>query len=216
MPFSIIAKVVHRALSPISGEIIVKEQLGKYTFYVDNIPQSGGVVKEIWKKGVKALPDFKPVPYVLLLGLGGGSAVHLLKKRWEKVKIVGVEIDPQVVVVGRTYFDLDKVSGLRMVTADAFDAIREKKYQVDDKKYDLILVDLYLGSKLPGFVKKEDFIKKLKKLLTKRGIVVFNFLLDKEGKQQVQSYEEKVKKNFARIKTLETGSNELIFGYQKP
>jgi len=213
--FSLVSRIVYRIISPISGEIVVKEQLGQYTLLVGGIPQSGGVVREIWKKGVRALPNLGSAPHVLLLGLGGGSAVHLLKKKWPRCKILGVEIDPRVVVIGRTYFNLDKISGLKIITDDAFKIVRDKKNKLRGAKFDLILIDLYLGKNLPEFVSQEDFIKRLKSLLTETGVLVFNYLLDAQGKETVTTFEEKVKKIFPKIKTLQTASNELIFAYQR-
>lgn len=213
MSFSLVSRIVHRLISPINGEIIVKEQLGQYSLYIAGIPQSGGIVREIWKKGVSALPDFKPVPSVLLLGLGGGSVVHLVKKRWPNAKILSVELDPHVVVISRTYFGLDEVSGIKIVTGDAFKVVHDKKGGVEKGKFDLVLIDIYLGQELPGFVQQEEFINELKSLLTDRGVLVFNHLLDKKGRETISSFEEKLKKVFPKIKTLQTPSNELVFAY---
>lgn len=213
MSFSLVSRIVHRLISPISGEIIVKEQLGQHTLYIAGIPQSGGIVKEIWKKGVNVLPDFKSVPCVLLLGLGGGSVVHLLKKRWPDAKILSVELDPQIVVISRTYFGLDEVSGIKIVTGDAFKVVHDKKGGVEEGKFDLVVVDVYLGQELPGFVHQEEFINELKSLLANEGVLVFNHLLDKKGRETISSFEEKLKKVFPKIKTLQTPSNELVFAY---
>ncbi|HUW22125.1 MAG TPA: fused MFS/spermidine synthase [Candidatus Bathyarchaeia archaeon] len=214
MSFSLIARVVHRLISPVSGEIIVKEQLGRHVLYVQGIPQSGGIVREIWNKGVKALPEFEPVPNVLLLGLGGGSVIRLLKKRWPKAKILAVEIDSHVVVIARTYFGLDNLPGLKIATNDAFEVINERKEGIEDSNFDLVIVDIYLGKELPGFAEREDFIFQLKRLLTPRGVLVFNHLLDEAGKKTVDQFVATLKRIFPRIKTLHVGSNQLIFNYQ--
>ena len=215
MSFSNFPRIVHRLISPISGEIIVKEQLGQHTLLVEGIPQSGGIVAQIWKKGVKKLPNLGKVPNVLLLGLGGGTVVNLLKKRWPQTRILAVEIDPQIVVIGRTYFGLDKIPGLKIITDDAFKVVSGKKAGIEEGKFDLVLVDVYLGKKLPGFVGEEDFISQLKKLLSSKGIIVFNYLLDEVGKETVGSFEGKVKKIFPKMSVLQTASNELIFAYQR-
>lgn len=213
MPFSLFTKILHRSHSEVSGEIIVKELLGQPTLSVQGIPQSGGIVKEIWEKGVKALPRLPKAPNVLVLGLGGGSVVHLLKKKWPKARVIGVELDPQIAIIGRTYFGLDQIPGLTIITADAFKAIESQEYKIDKVNYDLIIVDLYLGRNLPKFVEEEKFITRLKKMLDPKGVLVFNYLLDQKGKKNVLHFEEQLKRLFPKIKTLQTASNELIFTY---
>jgi len=214
MTFSLYSRIIHRSASPISGELIVRELLGQPTLLVEGIPQSGGIVKDLWKKGVKALPKLTKAPNILLLGLGGGSVIHLLKKRWPKARVWAVEIDPQVVAVARTYFGLDKVPGLKMITADALNVVSRHQAGVEKGKFDLVIVDLYLGKVLPKFAEQEEFIEKLKALLTEKSVLVFNHLLDQEGKRTVFEFEEKLKKFFPKIKTLRTVSNELLFVYR--
>ncbi|MBN1263474.1 MAG: fused MFS/spermidine synthase [Candidatus Pacebacteria bacterium] len=210
MNFSLISKIVHHTASSISGEIIVREQFGQHSLHVVGVPQSGGIVKQIWQKGIKSLPDFKPVPEVLLLGLGGGTVIHLVKKRWPEAKVFAIELDPQIIVVSRTYFDLDKVSGLKIVRDDAFKAVLQKKHGLAKKLFDLILVDIYLGQSLPGFVETEEFIQALGGLLTKRGVLVFNHLLNKEGKMAIIPFRQRLKKIFPDLKMVQTFSNELL------
>lgn len=215
MAFSLINRPVFRLNSSFNGEIIVKEQFGQHTLYVNGIPQSGGIVRDIWRKGIKKLPELGRAPRILLLGLGGGSVIFEIKKRWPKAGVTAIELDPEIIIVGRTYFGLDKLAGLEIINEDAEKVIKKKKHQINKSKFDLILVDIYIGKDQPLFTSEESFIEGLKRLLNEKGILVFNHLLDKQGKEMLESHIIRLKKLFPRIETLDTASNELIFGYRK-
>lgn len=89
MSFSIFPRKVFEVKSKISGEIVVQEQLGLYTLHVQNLIQSGGIVKGIWKKAFRQVRD---VSKCLMLGLGGGTVVQLIKSHSSNAEITGVEI----------------------------------------------------------------------------------------------------------------------------
>lgn len=55
---------------------------------------------------------------VLLLGLGGGAAVHLLRRHAAPVRVVAVEIDGTLIGVAREHFGIDGPD-LRVVHGDA-------------------------------------------------------------------------------------------------
>lgn len=214
MSFSFSSKTVYRYNSPVSGEIEVRDQMGKYVLLVEKVPQSGGIVTDIWKKGVKALPELGKRPNVLLLGLGGGTVVHILKKRWPDAHITGVELDPNILTVARTYFGLDQVTNLTTVTGDAQTIIMKDKDKVTKVNYDLIIVDLYLGEDWPDFVFEEAFLVKLKSLLEKKGVLVANCLLNREGLEKIPHFYQVIKRLFPKTKSLRVVSNELVIAYQ--
>jgi len=200
MSFSIFPRTAYKTKSKISGQIVVKEQLGRYTLYVQEMLQSGGVVGGVWKK---ALSNIKhPTSNILILGLGGGTAVGLIKSRWPEAKITGLEIDPEIVKISRRFFDLEKVGNLKIVTADAIEWIRSYR----GEKFELILVDLYLGGKFPPKAASEGFLKNIKKLLTKDGIVVFNWLKNGDDRKLRQG----LSAIFSQVKALDLKPNLFL------
>ena len=46
-------QTVYKTESPFNGEIKVNKYWGKYSMLVGGISQSGGLVKNIWQKGIK-------------------------------------------------------------------------------------------------------------------------------------------------------------------
>ena len=207
MTFSIIPRRVYETVSPFSGKIVVEEQLGLYSLSVQNLIQSGGWVKTIWKKPLKRLTSHvSPITNVLLLGLGGGTVAWLIKNYWPQTKIVGVEIDPEIIKISKKYFGLDNVPGLQIVNADAFDYIKKAK-----QKFDLIIVDLYLGRKFPKKAESEEFFREIKKILTPKGIVIFNRLKIEKG--DLSAFEQELKNYFSSVELVKTSTNLFFLGY---
>ncbi len=206
MSFSIFPRTVFKTKTKINGEIVVKEQFGQYTLHVQNLIQSGGIIKEIWEKPLKQVTHNKlHVTSCLVLGLGGGTVVQLIKSHWPGAKIVGIEVDPVIVKIGKRFFGLDKIKSLEIITINAFEWIYS---HFDDtyhrsEDFDLIIVDMYTGYEPPYQIEEEKFLKKIKKLLSKKGLVIFNWLKGKSEKQ----FEKKIKKIFPAIEKIETPTN---------
>ena len=99
----------------------------------------------------------------MVLGVGGGSVVQLIKKYWPKVIITGIEIDPEIIRISYKHFGLDKIANLKIVNTDALDFIIRTR-----EKFDLIIVDLYIG-----YTRVPIDDKNLKKILAGNGIIIF-------------------------------------------
>ncbi len=87
---------------------------------------------------------------VLILGLGGGSAARLARALAPEARIVGVEIDPEVVALARRWFGLGAL-GLEVVRADARAFLEHSR-----ERFDAVLEDVFVG---PGrAVRKPDWV----------------------------------------------------------
>ncbi len=87
---------------------------------------------------------------VLLLGLGGGSAARVVRALAPKARIVGVELDGEVVSTARRWFDLDAL-GLEVVIADAREFLLRSR-----ERFDVVLDDVFVGS--ASRVRKPDWL----------------------------------------------------------
>ena len=97
--------------------------------------------REYWWKALEAVP-LPPRPAVLLVGLGGGTQVHLLYRLSDPRSITVIERDPVIVRIARQWFGLDRVGKLDMVCADAETAVagltrtgRRFDYVMEDVTY---------------------------------------------------------------------------------
>jgi len=87
---------------------------------------------------------------VLVLGLGGGSAARVVRALAPRARIVGVELDREVVTAARRWFDLDAL-GVEVVLADARDYLERGR-----ERFDAVLDDVFVG---PGSrVRKPDWL----------------------------------------------------------
>ncbi len=131
-------KILEERESKYNGHLKVVKTLGMGTYIqAGGLTQSGGIVETIWKSTLKQIKDNSE--NILILGLGGGTLAKLLRKKYPKAKITGVEIDPIMIELGKKYLDLDKYNiDIKIVDAN--------KFKIE--KYDLLIVDTYFGDKV--------------------------------------------------------------------
>ena len=193
-------KILEEVESPVNGRIQVIKALGLGTYIqADGITQSGGIVESFWKKALKKVKSQKlKVKSCLILGLGGGSAAKWVRKLWPasprgepEAEITGVDIDPIIVDLGKKYLgvEVDKE-----VIADAEDYLKKEK-----EKYNLVLVDLYIGDNYPKKFESEVFLKLVLRLLTVDGVVVFNRLCYRDKRPEAIKFGQKLQKYFSKV-----------------
>ncbi len=115
-----------------------------------------------------------PAPRVLLLGVGGGSVVRVLRALRRDAAIVGVDLDAQVLEVARREFALDAL-GATIVCGEAR---RFVAALTPAQRFDLIIDDIYQGSG-DGMRKPHGWPATLRRAaarLARGGILVCNAL----------------------------------------
>ena len=213
----LIPQTIEKFNSSFNGEIRVVKFLGKPRIIVKGLIQSGGMIELIWGKGIKKIAKLlrpeadRPldencqIVNCLILGLGGGTAAKIIHNKFPKAKIIGVEIDPVMIKLGKKYFGLDKLKNLTIINDDALKTLPRLRI-----KYDLVLVDLYLGDQIPLKSESETFLRHLKKLLGKHGIIIFNRLFYGKNRQTTENFIKKLDKIFPRTELIRAWSNLLV------
>lgn len=120
---------------PHGRELIVDETFA--SLLRDDGPATGCVWDAIAAPAL--LLQGRRAPRVLILGFGGGSAARIVRALLPDARIVGVELDPDVVRAAREHFALDAV-GAELHVADALGFLRGER-----RRYDLILEDVFVG-----------------------------------------------------------------------
>lgn len=107
-------KVVCRGNSEFNKDIKVIK-VGKTTkLMVDGIVQSINndsrfAKRKVWGQVVKIISKEKPgAQRILLLGMGGGTMVHMLNKAFSNLDITSVGIDQVIVDLAYKYFGMDQ------------------------------------------------------------------------------------------------------------
>jgi spermidine synthase len=199
-------RVLEEKLSIINGKVVVLKTAGLGTYIqVEGLTQSGSVVYDIWNTMIKKIKKEKPeVNDCLILGLGGGSAAKLVRKFWKKANIIGVDIDPVFVEFGKKYMQLDKARA-DIHVQDAISFIK-----VNKRKYDLILIDMYIGYEIPEKFTKPAFIKDIKKMLKTDGLAVFNRLYFDDKRKLTEEFGKKLEKEFETVERVYPEANVMF------
>jgi spermidine synthase len=203
-------KVLEEKESKYNGHLKVSRSLGLGTYIqAEGLTQSGGIVEAIWKQTItKVNRSPFTVHRSLILGLGGGTVAKLIKKNWPEAKIIGVDIDPIMVEIGKKYLDLDQAKVDIKIT-DALKFLTVHRSLFTDH-FDLIIVDLYQGDKFPEKFETENYIHLVRSLLSRSGIAVFNRLYYGEKRPQAVKFGNKLKKIFSNVEWFYPEAN-LMF-----
>jgi spermidine synthase len=194
-------KILEERQSKFSGPVKVVSTWGYKYIATGILTQSGGLVKEVWE-GVLRQYGREGKSW-LILGLAGGTIAKVVSDRLKPEKIVGVEIDPLMVELGKKYLGLNKIPNLEIIVADA------KLYFVShNSHFDFILVDMYLGDRLPGFVYDLIFLKKLKRF--GRSVIFNHLFYDQEKKTKAEELVNKIRLIFPNVILVRKLTNLLI------
>ena len=107
---------------------------------------------------------------MLVLGLGGGSLPMFLHKNYPDATIDVVEIDPGVVAVARKFFEVREDRRLMIHVQDARRFVESAQSGI----YDLILVDAFGANSAPAHLTTQEFMRSLRRAVSKEGVVVGN------------------------------------------
>jgi spermidine synthase len=200
--------------SPINGLYKVVMVFDRPRLVIGNMVQSGGMVRRIWHKAIQNIKENKiKVHRALVIGLGCGDVAFEISSHYPKSKMLGVEIDKHVVEAARCYFDLATVKNLEIAVAEGNNFITKLAQKKRGQKFDLIIIDAYLNDQIPSQFRSKNFLKKLERLLSHNGVVIYNHLFYGEHKQESEALIKEMEPVFGKITLQRTGSNLLIFAW---
>jgi len=105
---------------------------------------------------------------ILLLGLGGGSIMSFFSEIQE---IDIIEIAPKIIHIAERFFNFHPDLNQRIIIDDARSFLRRT-----DKKYDLIIADVFSATTIPLHLSTKEYFELLKSHLHSEGLVLFNFI----------------------------------------
>ena len=122
-----------------------------------------------------AAPFFNPAPHGLekmqsmaIVGLAGGTLARQATAVFGAIPIDGYEIDPEIIQVGRQYFDMNEPN-LEAIAEDGRVGLARSH-----KKYTVIAVDAYRPPYIPWHLTTREFFQMVRDHLTEDGVVVIN------------------------------------------
>lgn len=207
----IIPQKIAEFATPFNTYIRINDEGDKRKLLVNGSPQSGKYIDVLWHAAFCAftIASQKNVKNVLVLGVAGGTVIHKVHALFPHASIIGVEIDPVMIDIGKKYFDLETISSLHLVHADA--KIFVSKEVTKKHRYDLVIVDMSFGRIIPEFLSTPQFIKKLQALMSKNGCVVINYLRELEYQKKSDAFMKTVQEYFPVVRDHVIYRNRFFF-----
>jgi spermidine synthase len=151
----------------------------------------------------KIKKDISFINSFLLLGTGLGSALQILQEDYNHYpESTLVDIDEDVLALSKELMELNVKNNVEWICEDAFIFLQETS-----KKYDLIGVDVFIGTIVPYNIQTEYFINLCAERLSPNGIVILNFI--SQNKTDTLLLEDKMRHNFKNIEIIQHGLNKF-------
>ena len=128
-----------------------------------------GLLREYWGQALDGVVELPRRSSALLVGLGGGTQVHLLDARARPRLITVIERDPVIMQVALEWFGLRPLGPLECYAGDATDVVRALARA--RRRFDFIMEDSAYAAPLD---ESRALVQTLAGLVTARGMLVIN------------------------------------------
>lgn len=159
----------HVYYSPRNGLIWCRRLFGQWAVFVDGIMQTSPYVTKMWDDALGRLPADRPVKEILLLGLGAGGVIPVLRRRFPGTVLTVVEWDPVMVTLAERLKFVTPAIAPAVVVGDAKEEVPRLA-----GRYDLVMFDLFTGSTPDRALSDENFIGQLRERLQDGGLLLVN------------------------------------------
>lgn len=176
-----------------------RELTGMYYDYAMAAPFMAGVEEE------KQLD-------VLVLGMGTGTYARQCGRYFDNICAEGVEIDEKITQLSHDYFDLP--ADIPVATYDG-----RAYLNVDEKTYDVIMVDAYQDITIPFQMSSAEFFTMVKEHLTQDGVMVVNMNMRGQEEGNINQYlSDTIAGVFEYVYTVDVagGTNRELFASNRP
>jgi predicted membrane-bound spermidine synthase len=196
----------------------LNEGQGVHSIYDPDSVLVGG----IWDYFLIA-PFFNNPPYMAeevdslaLIGSAAGTVAKQYTAVYGPIPIDGAELDPEIIRVGREYFDM---------TEPNFDAkALDGRYFLanSDEKYDVIAIDAYRPPYIPFHLTTREFFAQCREHLTEEGVVAINVGRTQSDWSLVEALASTLKAEFPNVYTVDlvqpgqTLINVLVVATRQP
>ena len=148
----------------------------------------------------------------LIVGLAGGTSARQLHAAYPGIEIDGIEIDEEIVDVGREYFGLtDEVANV---------TVGDGRYQLATSEtiYDLVCLDAYRQPYVPFHLTTVEYFREVADHLSERGVVAVNAGRTDQDYRLVDALAATMRQVFATVVVVDVDryDNSLIFGTNAP
>ena len=173
----------------------------------ENTNYSFGSLHQIMLKGIDEVLRNKRPRNILMLGLGAGSAISILKQKCKHdFELTAVEIDADLIELARRHFELSE-QNVNIVNDDASHAIK----MLEAGQFDLIIDDVFWDNQVPAFCREPEYLLANARLLSADGVYMRNIMA--ESLVDAKAYEKVLNSAFNEFYSVKhkTYGNRIYF-----
>lgn len=189
----------HLEVAVVGGRKVLDGAMVNYSF---------GGLHEVFREAFTQVDVGKrDIKSVLLIGLGAGSVVHLLRRDFGvRAPITAIEIDPVMVEVAREHFGLGHWRNLEVVVADASEWVAQAT-----RRFDLVVIDAFYEAQVPAALRTERFARHLRERIAPGGWLLFNQVSNRpEARKDVEACAEIFRRVMGPVRLLPVRGNTLL------
>lgn len=163
-----------------NGTMMLSRRFGVWTLWGhDGTFQASPYMDGVWKKTVRYLlrRSFEP-RRCLVLGVAMGGTFNILQQAWPDADIVGIDWEPELLKLGQQLGVYRPGPRVTFVEGDAATEITKL-----EEHFDLIVVDLFNGSRVDAAVFDDGFRLQLARHLAEGGVIAVNWYLQPKALQ---------------------------------
>ena len=199
---SYIFPITKKVKSKFNGTLEITWYNGKKYLNTKNANYSYGSLQEILKFGLEHIA-LEKVNSILLLGLGGGSVIKTLRNDFNyKKPITAIDIDPVIIEVAKTEFELQTENNLTIICDNALHFVSK-----NEKQFDLIIIDLFIDVVMPDQFLKLSFWNAILKAKSVHGSILFNASLETTKSNALNEVISFLKSHVYKVETFEKVNN---------
>ncbi len=165
---------IRKYKSSYSGDLLISIENGQKVLNTASVNYSFNSLHRVFKSAFQRTNlGSLSIHRTLLLGLGGGSILQILRNdHLVKTPIDIVEIDPVIIQIAIDEFDINQYQPIEIIEADAQNYVPSSQ-----NSYSLICVDLFINEHVPSQFLTTSFMDELIQLTQKNGRIYFNIML---------------------------------------
>lgn len=155
---------------------------------------------------------------VLLLGLGGGTSAHAYRRLYPDAEIVGVELDGEIVQVGRDQLGLD-LDGVDIEIEDARSYVVRRSRAGSAEPFDVIILDAFQFPYIPFHLATREFFAAVRGSLAPGGVFMMNVGRHGEQREVVRAVAATLAEVFPRVSGTDADNDSntiLLASYHRP
>jgi hypothetical protein len=197
--------------------LLLNEGQGIHSMYYPNVP--GHLATQGTWDYFLAAPFFNAPPTapadiqsLALVGLAGGTIAKQYTAVFGPIPIDGMEIDPEIVEVGRDYFGMTEAN-LNVIVQDGRAALA-----ASDQTYDVIGVDAYRLPYVPWHLSTVEFFQSIRDHLTEEGVVAINVGRTVNDRRLIAAFAATMGEVFPAVHVIDVPNtcNSIMYGTVQP